>query len=56
MTNTTKRYFIYSKKVFAKTGNLKPLRRASTRDEARAHKDGNTAYGIWDTHNNMAVR
>lgn len=48
-TSAAKRYFVFSRAAFARTGNLKPLRRAATRDEARAHKDGNTNYGIWDT-------
>ena len=55
-TNNTKRYFIFSKKTYERTGVAKPMRRAATRDEARAHKEGNTAYGIWDTHRNMAIR
>lgn len=48
-TSAAKRYFVFSRAAFARTGNLKPLRRAATRDEARAHKGGNTNYGIWDT-------
>lgn len=56
MSNTAKRYFIFSKAAFAKKGEAKPMRRAATRAEARSHKDGNTALGIWDTVNNMAVR
>ena len=56
MTMNTKRYFIFSKTSFARTGVAKPMRRAATRGEARAHKEGNPNYGIWDTHRNMAVR
>jgi hypothetical protein len=56
MTTNPKRYFVFSKNNFAKTGVAKPLRRASTRGEARAHKDGNPNYGIWDTHREMAIR
>jgi hypothetical protein len=56
MTNTSKRYFIFSKRSYAKTGVAKPMRRAATRGEARAHKDGDTALGIWDTVRNVAVR
>jgi len=56
-TNSSpKRYFVFSKSAFAKTGNLRPLRRAASREEARVHKDGNVNYGIWDTQRNMAVR
>jgi hypothetical protein len=58
MNNTAnaKRYFVFSKKTFAKTGVAKPMRRAATRGEARAHKDGNVEWGIWDTQRNVAVR
>lgn len=55
-TKTPKRYFIFSRNTFAKTGTAKPLRRAATRGEARAHKGGDTRYGIWDTMREMAVR
>jgi len=56
MTAIAKRYFIFSKNTYAKTGVAKPLRRASTRGEARAHKDGNPNYGIWDAMRGMAIR
>lgn len=56
MTNNTKRYFIFSKNAYARNGVAKPMRRASTRAEARAHKDGDTNLGIWDTVRNVAVR
>lgn len=55
-TNNVKRYFIFSRNAFAKTGVAKSLRRAATRAEARVHKGGDTRYGIWDTARNMAVR
>ena len=55
-TKVQPRYFIFSKTTFARTGVAKPMRRASTRGEARAHKEGNPNYGIWDTRRNMAVR
>ena len=55
-TNSTKRYFIFSRNTFAKTGIAKSLRRAATRAEARLHKGGDTRYGIWDTQREMAVR
>jgi hypothetical protein len=55
-TKPTKRYFLFSRNTFSKTGVAKPVRRAATRGEARAHKDGDTRYGIWDTMRGMAVR
>lgn len=55
-TSTAKRYFIFSKRSYAKTGVAKSMRRASTRAEARAHKDGDRSLGIWDALNNTAVR
>lgn len=56
MSNNTKRYFIFSKRSFIKNGVAKPMRRAVTRAEARAHKDGDTSLGIWDTVRGVAVR
>ena len=56
MTTNTKRYFVFSKRSYARNGVAKPMRRAATRAEARAHKEGDTSLGIWDTVRNMAVR
>lgn len=56
MTTTTKRYFVFSKATFARTGVAKSMRRAATRGEARAYKEGNQHLGIWDTHRNTAIR
>lgn len=50
------RYSLFKKATYAKTGTIKAIRKARTRDEARAHKNGDTTIGIWDNFNNRAVR
>lgn len=52
----TNRYSLFKKATLAKTGTIKSIRKARTRAEARAHKDGDTSIGIWDNVRNVAVR
>ena len=46
------RYFVFSKNVFAKTGERRSLKNANTREEARAFRRFSGAkagtYGIYD--------
>lgn len=46
------RYFVFSKNAFNRTGELKSLKNASTREEAREYRRERTVtagtYGIFD--------
>lgn len=57
--STQTRYFVFSKKSFARTGVAKALKNASTREAAREFKRNQnqpTAYGIMDRHTGWSIR
>lgn len=54
-----KRYFVFSKVAAVRTGTLKPLKNADTRQEARdfkATKPDGTIYGIYDRQASAIIR
>lgn len=56
MKNQT-RYYLFSKNAYAKTGQAKSLKNASTREEAReAQRSDSRSLGIFDRINNRVIR
>lgn len=58
MTNET-RYFVFSKIAAVRTGTLKSLKNADTRQEARdfkSEKANPAIYGIFDRQNHSIIR
>jgi len=57
--STSTRYYVYSKRSEARTGQAKPLKNAATREAAREYKRNQanpTAYGIMDRWYGESIR